>query len=1033
MMRRSRKPIWLAILVVSLAVPVGAEEKVLFNRDIRPILSNNCYQCHGPDEGQRQAGLRLDDRAAALAALESGTTAIVPGDPKASELIARVTTDDAFLQMPPPDSGKELSDRDRQLLRQWIAQGAEYEGHWAFIAPRMPETPEVSNEQWARTPIDRFILRRLDREGLTPNEEADRRSLIRRVTLDLTGLPPTPGEIEAFLKDTADGAYERLVDRLLASPRYGEHQARYWLDAARYGDTHGLHLDNYREMWPYRDWVINAYNSNLPFDEFVKQQLAGDLLPEATTEQIVASGFNRCNVTTSEGGSIAEEVMVRYASDRAEVFGTVFLGLTVGCAACHSHKFDPISQREFYSLYAFFNSFEEPAMDGNREDTPPVIRVMTEEQKAEEKSLDEKIAGLRRTISERLASIDYEDPGPSSEAIGERADYVWIDDDVPSGAKKAGDGPNWQWVAGDKLPVNTGARSLKQTYPGQGQSYFTEATSPLVVGEGDKLFAYVWLDPASPPKEVMLQWHTGNWLHRAYWGENLVAFGQDNSTQRRHMGPLPKTGEWVRLEVDAAHVGIQPGMKIQGWAFTQFGGTAYFDTAGLNTQTLQAERPFDSLTEWIAYQRKLPNPQVPDSLKPILKKEPDSWNDAQKTQVRNHFLEQVCPLTREVFAPLHAELAKHEARKKELVDTAPTTLVSRDKAKPVPAHLLMRGDYRAKGDVVERGVPAVFPPLKADGTPSRLDLAEWLMRDDHPLTSRVQVNRIWQHYFGTGLVKTSEDFGSQGEWPSHPELLDWLAIQYRDSGWDTKALHRLIVTSAAYRQAARITPEKLQADPYNRLLARGPRFRLDAEVIRDAALFTSGLLVEELGGPSVKPYQPPGLWEAVGYTRSNTANFKRDSGEALYRRSVYTFWKRTSPPPGMALFDAPTRESCTVRRSRTNTPLQALNLMNDEQYIEAARHLAARIIRDGGETVSDRATYGFEIVTGRKPEAEELTILEQAYQGQLAGFQADEKAATELLSVGESPRDASLPAAEHAAWTMIGNLLLNLDETITKG
>ncbi len=598
-----------ALLVIGLASPLAADDEVRFNRDIRPILSNNCYQCHGPDEAERHAGLRLDDRDAAIALLESDTHAIVPGDAQASELMARVSSDDEFLRMPPEDSGKALSAEEVELLRRWIDQGAPYEGHWAFIPPVLPELPEVAQADWVRTPIDRFILARLESEGLRPNEQADRARLIRRVTLDLTGLPPTPEEVADFLADQAPGAYERVVDRLLASPRFGEHQARFWLDAARYGDTHGLHLDNYREMWPYRDWVIQAFNANVPFDRFTREQLAGDLLPGAGLNEQIASGFNRCNVTTSEGGSIDEELMVRYATDRAETFGTVFLGLTVGCAACHTHKFDPITQTEFYGLYGFFNSFEEPARDGNRKDTPPVVRVLTPDQKTELAELESRIEAVDATIRQRLAEVEYEDPGvDSASSLGERSDYVWIDDTLPEGVKAAGDGPHWQWVASDDHPAHSGKRSVKQSYSGQGQSYFTEAKHPLVVGQGDRLFAHVWLDPKNPPREIMLQWHTGNWSHRAYWGENLVGFGQDGTTQRRAMGDLPATGRWVRLEVDAAHVGIQPGMKIQGWAFTQYGGTVYFDTAGLNTQTPQTQTEFASLEAWVTFQQALPDP-----------------------------------------------------------------------------------------------------------------------------------------------------------------------------------------------------------------------------------------------------------------------------------------------------------------------------------------------------------------------------------------------------------------------------------------
>lgn len=1003
-----------------------SEHPIRFNRDIRPILSNNCYQCHGFDEKQRQAGLRLDKRESAVAELPSGSQAIVPRDSEQSELLTRVTSDDEFLVMPPPETDKQLTTEQIDLLKRWIDQGAEYEGHWSFIAPRKPMLPKISQQDWPRNEIDHFILARLEEEGFSPAESADKRTLIRRVTLDLTGLPPRPEEVDAFLKDKRPDAYERLVDRLLASRRYGEHQARYWLDAARYGDTHGLHLDNYREIWPYRDWVIEAFNRNMPFDQFTVEQLAGDLLPKPSEDQLVATGFNRCNVTTSEGGSIAEEFYVRYAVDRVETTSTVWMGLTMGCAVCHDHKYDPISQREFYQMFAFFNNITENAMDGNKKDPKPVIPVMTAAHEQQQQEFEQEIAAARAAIRKQLASLDYVDPASKS---NQRHEFIWIDDTTPPGAKPQGDSP-WKFVTAEGHPVFRGQKATQRSANGRSQHFFTEANPPLVLGQGDTLFAYVYLDPNNPPRELMLQWNDGSWEHRATWGEDVIDWGKPNTASRVSMGKLPETGKWVRLEVEAAQVGLPAGSKINGWAFTQFDGTVYWDAAGIVTQTPQVG---ESQQPWETFAKTLPQDALPEAIHAVLKTPREQRTPEQSTQLKQFYLERYYSKTRDLFAESYQQIDKLQAELDALKQQLPTTLVMDERENPKPAFMLERGEYDRRRDQVQPGVPSIFPPLETDKRADRLDLARWLVSPQHPLTARVTVNRYWQQFFGTGIVKTSEDFGSQGDWPSHPELLDWLATEFVASGWDIKALHKQIVMSATYRQSAKPTPEKLQLDPNNRLLSRGPRFRLDAEVIRDCALFVSGLLVERVGGPSVKPYQPAGLWRGVGYSSSNTAVFKQDSGDALYRRSLYTFWKRTSPPPTMQIFDAPSREACTVRRSRTNTPLQALALMNDVQFVEAARHFAERILREGGKTPEARLQYGFLAVTSRLPSEKELDVLLAGYREHLAEYQRDPQAAEALLQVGDSPRNESLPAAEHAAWTIIANLLLNLNETITKG
>ncbi|MFO0918170.1 MAG: PSD1 and planctomycete cytochrome C domain-containing protein [Planctomycetaceae bacterium] len=1011
----------------------SAEKRVVFNRDVRPILSNNCYLCHGPDAKNRQAGLRLDVREDAVKPLESGQTAIVPGEALKSHLLARITTTNPGEVMPPPATGKTLTAAEIATLTDWINEGAEYQGHWSFLTPQRPQPPEVSSNDFLHNEIDAFVLAKLQAEGLAPSPAADKVTLIRRVTLDLTGLPPTPEEVDAFVNDASPGAYGALVDRLLQSPRYGEHFGRIWLDAARYGDTHGLHLDNERSLWPYREWVINAFNQNKPFDQFTIEQLAGDLLPNPTREQLIATGFNRCNVTTSEGGSINEEVLVRYAVDRVETMSTVWLGLTMGCAVCHNHKFDPISQAEFYQLYAFFNSLSDQAMDGNALLPPPTMKLPTPEQTTQLAEFDQRIGALQQTIQAELAKVDYRDSEsdePADAFAFVPRDYVWIDDGLPAGGQSAG--AEWKFVATAEGPVYRGDKSSVLKATELTQLVMQNAAPTLKIGAGDKLFAYVYLDPANPPQEIMLQFNDGAWEHRAYWGDDKIPWGLANTPAHVHMGPLPEAGKWIRLEVDAARVNLFPGAELNGWAFTQFQGTCHWDAAGIVTRTPQADVGFTSQIAWEQHERGVQKSAVPANIQQLIKIEPAQRNADQQAQLKNYFLEHVYDLTKAVFQPLHQELNDLNQRRTALDGAIPSTMITADLTQPREAFVLVRGAYDKPGEKVSRGVPSVFPPLPSNEPVNRLGLAKWLTAANHPLVSRVIVNRFWQHYFGTGIVKTSEDFGSQGQWPTHPELLDWLATEFQQTGWDVKRLQKQIVMSGTYRQSSKVTPELLQRDPENRLLARGPRFRLDAETIRDSVLFTSGLLVEKFGGKSVKPTQPEGVWEAVAFVGSNTREFRQDQGDALYRRSLYTFWKRTSPPPVMLTFDAPSRENCTVRRARTNTPLQALALMNDKQSVEASRQLAGRMLSHGETTDADRLAYGFRLVTARAPAPAETQVLLTVLQKQRARYLADLPAAEKLLAYGDSPRTSAVDPAEHAAWTMTANLLLNLDEAITK-
>lgn len=1034
-MNRRTLPLLVSAVSLLAAHTSWAAEKLEFNRDIRPILSNTCFTCHGPDSAKREAGLRLDQREAALAETASGVRSIVPGDPALSEIIARVTSSDPDLKMPPPESGKVVTPEQIETLKRWVSEGAEYQAHWSFLKIERPELPVVKNDTRVRTPIDRFLQARLEKDGLTLADDADRVTLIRRVTFDLTGLPPTPAEVDAFVGDASPDAYSKVVDRLLASPRYGEHMARYWLDAARYGDTHGLHLDNERSLWPYREWVIGAFNDNQPFDQFTIDQLAGDLLPSPTIHQRVATGFNRCNVTTSEGGAIDAEWYVRYAIDRTDAVGTVWLGLTLSCASCHDHKFDPITQKEFYSLYSFFNSLNDKAMDGNALLPPPTLRLPTPEQTAQLAALDMQLAEIKSRQAKLRAETPYLEPSldaPADALSVTRRDFVWVDDVLPPGAQPQSNTGSWKFITASEGPVFSGTTASTRTALGLDQHFFTGATSPLEVGQGDELFAYVYLDPANPPKTVMLQFNDGSWDHRVYFGEDAIPYGQAGTVGHRHGGPLPKAGEWVRLSVDAQHVGLASGAKINGWAFTHFGGTVHWDHAGIRTLTLQNGESFRSLLAWENYQWMQKKPALPDNIAKLIKVAADKRNDAQKKELREYFVEFVHPDTRTAFAPINAELAKVQAERDAVDKQIPATLVSEDMAQPRDAFVLVRGAYDKPGEKVARGTPAALPPMADDLPRNRLGLAKWLVSREHPLTSRVTVNRLWQQYFGIGIVKSSNDFGSQAEWPTHPELLDWMAAEFMETGWDLKKFQKLIVMSQAYRQSSKVSPELYSKDPDNLLLARGPRFRLDAETIRDSVLFSSGLLVERQGGKSVRTYQPEGIWEPVAFTSSNTRTYTRDNGEALFRRSLYTFWKRTAPPPSMTTFDAPSRETCTVRRPRTNTPLQALALMNDDQYVEAARSLAGRMLTDGGTAPAERLNYAYRRVLGREARAEELAVLERVLDKQLEIYRADAKGAEQFLSVGTLPKPGQMDAPELAAYTMIANLMLNLDAAITK-
>ena len=1019
-----------------LAPPLSAAgKKPDFNRDIRPILAEHCFACHGPDEKKREAELRLDTRAG-LFSESNDIFPVVPGRPDQSEIILRVTSADRDEVMPPPKAKKELKPEQIALLREWVAQGADFQQHWAFIAPEKPAVP-LSDPKKIRNPIDAFIQAGLAPQGLRAAAEADRETLIRRVSFALTGLPPSIQEIAEYLADEQPDAFEKVVDRYLASPHYGEQMARHWLDVARYGDTHGMHLDNERSMWPYRDWVVRAFNRNLSFDQFTIEQLAGDLLPNPTEDQLIATGFNRCNVTTGEGGSIDAEWLFRYAVDRTATTAEAWMGLTAGCAVCHDHKFDPISQKEFYALYAFFYSAADPALDGNTLLTAPTVQIVSAEQRAKLDELGAKIGAAEKTLREQIETIAYVDPaGIQPRPPAEAVENIWIDDDIPAGAKIIGSpGEPTQWVTASDAPVFSGRRALRRTDKALAQDVCEPLAPPVEIPREGRIFAHVYLEAADLPKAIMVQLHKDGWKHRAIWGDyDAINAGTPGTTERVHFGPLPESGQWVRLEAEAARLGLAPGDRITGIALTQFGGTVTWDKIGVTGREDPVADPRRSLAAWLAANQGKPAKELPAEIRDLLKKPAKDRTPDQEKKLREHYLGAICRETQPKLAAINTELAARKKERDDLNASLPASFIMKDLPQPRQAHVMIRGQYDRPGEPVARAVPAIFPALApaAAPVPNRLDLAKWLVRADHPLTARVAVNRLWQQFFGTGLVKSAGDFGAQSEAPSHPELLDWLAVTFRESGWDVKALVRLLVTSVTFRQATHAAPESWQRDPANRLLARGPRLRLDAEEIRDNALFTSGLINLQIGGKGVKPYQPPNIWEPVGFVGSNTAAYKQDHGAALYRRSLYTFLKRTAPPPFMANFDGPSREQACTRRERSNTPLQALQLMNDVQHFEAARALAERMMLEGGATSEQRIAFAYRAVLARRASAEELAVVQNAFTRHLAKFTAQPDTAEKAVKNGESAPKPGLPAPELAAWTMIANLLLNLDETITR-
>ncbi|MCA9291949.1 MAG: PSD1 domain-containing protein [Phycisphaerales bacterium] len=1013
-----------------IAAPTPAP--VDFNTEIRPLLGRACLSCHGPDSAARQAGLRLDLASSATSTLESGRRAIVPGDPDAGALLGRVTASNPARRMPPPKTGLALTDAEIDRLRRWIAEGAAYDPHWAFVPPGRPTPPTVIG---AAHPIDAFIRARLAEEGLAPSPEADRETLIRRVTLDLTGLPPTVEEVDAYLADVEPGAYERVVDRLLASPRYGERWASLWLDLARYADTKGYEADRRRTMWPYRDWVIRAFNDDMPFDRFTVEQIAGDLLPDPTTAQLVATAFHRNTMTNDEGGTDDEEFRVAAVIDRTNTTMQAWMGLSMGCAQCHTHKYDPITHDEYYSFYDFFNQSE----DSDQMDDRPLQAAPTPEQtialRDARATLDDAYRRLDDTIAAGpTTATDFGDARfrPRDEA----RDLLWIDDDVPAGATTDAPGgvDAWTWVGEDDGPVRSGARAIRLAAPGREvtQVYFNHARRHLDIDAGTRLFAHVHLDPEDPPAAIMLQWYSiqQGWSHRAYWGENAIDLGGvDGGPTRRRIGDLPPTGRWVRLEIDPADVGLTD-LSVNGWAFTQAGGTVTWDAAGLTT-TAPDDAPYvHDLDAWIARVNEGRWPDVPDDLR-VAAAAGLPRTDAQRRALHRHFALMVSVDDLGPVLPLAESVRAAEARIASIETSVPMLPIMRERPEPDrrATHVHQRGNYRDPGARVTADVPAALSAFRPEWPRDRLGLASWLTSRDNPLTARVFVNRIWEAMFGIGLVETAEDFGVQGTPPSHPRLLDWLATDFMDHDWRVKALCRRIVTSATYQQSSDVRDGDLEHDAYNRLLARGPRFRLPAEMVRDQALAAAGLLAPTMYGPPVFPPQPDGVWMVV-YSDDHWAT---DVDADRFRRGVYTFWRRTSPYPSMTTFDAPSREFCVSRRLRTNTPLQALVLLNDPVYIEAAGGLALRML-DGSDLDDDaRIACGVRRCVARAPsEAETAMLVDLLSDARQALAAAPDQAGALLREarVDVPPDDAT--TVERASWVVVANVLLNLDEMLVK-
>jgi hypothetical protein len=1019
---------WVVLTCVAVAEPAPD-----FNRDVRPILSNHCFHCHGPDAGSREAGLRFD------VPEPDGGFAFVPGRVDQSEAFKRIASTDPDEQMPPPHVNKPLSAAQVAVLQRWVAAGAPYQAHWSLVGPKAAEPPAVARVEWVRNTIDHFVLASLERTGLQPAPEAAPHELLRRVTLDLTGLPPTPAELDAFLADRSPDAYPRVVRRLLASPHFGERMALDWLDLARYADTNGYFGDATRQIWPWRDWVVQSFNRNLPYDQFTVDQLAGDLLTAPTPEQRIATGFSRNSMVNNESGAIDEEFRVEYVAERTETVGTVWLGLTVGCARCHDHKYDPISQKDFYQLYAFFNHSPEKGLV-TQDNPPPEMDVATPAQRAVLEALiaarrDAETALTATAARIRDALMAWEQTATHELAPPDQnlSLHALFEPDMPGLEEKGSVTFTDEGLLG-RAAVFDGMQHLEAP-----EAPPFAAEKPWSVGlwlqpTGSLSGVLARIEPAGRRRGFEIVWQKGRFQINlvSQWGASAIELVTREPAR-------PAAGDWQQLIVT-----YDGSSRATGFHVYLDGRPVAFnivrdrlDGPTENAEPLRLGRRdsglgfYGRLDELRLLARAVDDADASawywsDRLRGPLARTPESRTPRDRQYLLDYYF------ARHGDAPARAvrtDVQAARAAETSYRARLPKTLVMQDLPEPRPTHLLKRGKYDDPGERVAADVPAALPPLPTDAPRNRLGLARWLVSRENPLTARVAVNRLWMQAFGEGLVRTPNDFGVQGEHPTHPELLDWLAVRFMDSGWDLKALIEVIVSSATYRQSSVPTPELLAQDPDNRQLARGPRFRLPAEIIRDQALAASGLLVPKLGGPSVRPYQPDGLWEAVTY--DGEVSYLQDSGEDLWRRSLYTFWKRQAPPPALLTFDSPTRETCVVNRPRTNTPLQALTLLNDVTFVEAGRALAADVLNQPGDDHSRLQTL-FRRVTARRPDdgdhASLLTLLGQ----QRKRFRADPAAAVRYIASGESPAGRHLDPVEVAAWSVTAHAVLCLDEAITR-
>lgn len=1182
--KSSRIPRWLGMLGW-LGMLIGRLNAVTppdFTREIRPILSDNCFACHGPDENQRKGKYRLDTRRGAFKSSD-GEDLIIPGKALGSPLYQRLITHDDDDLMPPTKAGRKLTEKQIELVREWINAGARWDEHWAFQTPERPVEPAVKNVTWPKTPVDRFVLARLESEGIDPVPEADPTTLVRRASFDLTGLPPSVEEIDAYLADRSSNAFEKVVDRLLKSPRYGENMARYWMDAVRYADTHGYHIDSQRDIWAYRQWVIEAFNRDLPFDQFTIEQLAGDLLPSPTRDQKIATGFVRCNMSTGEGGAIVEEYRAKYAFDRVETVGTVWLGVTMLCARCHTHKYDPIPQSEYYGMFSFFNNLDEPIMDGNKANPDPYLKLPSPAQTERLEWLNHAIAEGDRKMDEPNAELDPTQPAWVAGWHEHLRGQMTLLTPVKASASRTGgldlairgdgtlgaiEGGDAQVVfetafaiapgklAGLRLEVLRNEESDGKTLPAPGRwalsEFEAELNPPALTNAAAgarplkfvRAFASAGADGFGIDRAIDGKAETGWALAANGTNREAQAFfvpseitdvpvGTELKVRLRHSvagmrQPIPRfrvsaaqqpeiarlmfptrTDPWQvvgpfpaeepaaafatthpaekELDLKKAYPGVRGEVKWSEQRDIEDGrshrliedlhgihgirlllrnlhstearetemtiSTEAWYKVWLNGQLVveraREARPGEEvararltlkagdnqlLVKLVSIQGATffnftPDRNAKESLPPgiagILSVTPEPSADPAK-DVRRFYRRQQSP----EFRSLGDSLVSMREESVRIDRAIPTTLIAKEIAQPRETTLLLRGEYDKPGAKVSPGILSALSPFSANAPTNRLGLAQWLVDPRHPLTARVIVNRFWHQIFGAGLVRTTDDFGSQGDRPSHPDLLDWLATEFVRTGWNVKGLQKTILMSATYQQSSKASVSQRLKDPENRWLARGPRFRLDGEVVRDTCLMVGGLLHEKIGGPSAHPYEPPGLWEAVSF--NNSQRYVQDRNDSQYRRGLYTFWKRQSPPPTMLLFDAPTRETCLVRRARTNTPLQALATLNDPQFIEAARAFAQRIVKHAGMATPERIRYAFRLATGRIPQSDEVGLLVRIFEKSLAEYRNDPAAARALLVAGDFRGDPSLDASDVAAWTTVANLLFNLDETITK-